>query len=56
MKYISRHIDAQLLEMKRLHQFMTNKNLHKAVRCSLEKFGSISDQIVIIPIYAISNI
>lgn len=50
-------------KMKSLHLFMQNKRLDKAVRCSLENFGTldiqdkdIRRQIQILPLYAISSL
>lgn len=44
-------------KMKSLRIFMEKKNLHYAIRCSLENFAHLEDaNIDIIPLYALSNI
>ena len=60
MRYLNRIIDRYLQEWKHESDRKPQKDIHRAIRCSLENFGSfvspVGKPISICPLYAISNL
>lgn len=42
--------------MKSLYRMMEEKHLPRGVRCSLENFGIVNNKVIILPLYALSNL